>query len=231
MTAPEHRPENHRDQLWPPERLIAWGAKFGPAVAKVVELTLARYVNPEQGYRAWPPSATARARTAGPQRKSDALNLAGDRASRSAHRVSVGTRPSARAERSSSVSLLISSSTNLNCGTNSVTAGCVARSESNRSAKLVPAVQPVSLWCSSTVTTSGSGSACLLGPIAVKCWSKIRIAYFGTRNGISSFTLLWLLEQQVHQPGLVSRFDRKKQIRVRACQLGVDIASGYQLQR
>jgi transposase len=52
VTAPEHRPENHRDQLWPPERLIAWGAKFGPATAKVVELTLARYVNSEQGYRA-----------------------------------------------------------------------------------------------------------------------------------------------------------------------------------
>lgn len=32
--------------------MIAWGAKLGPAVARVVELTLARYVNPEQGYRA-----------------------------------------------------------------------------------------------------------------------------------------------------------------------------------
>jgi transposase len=52
VTDPAHRPENHRDQMWPPERLIAWGAKFGPAVASVVELTLARYVNPEQGYRA-----------------------------------------------------------------------------------------------------------------------------------------------------------------------------------
>jgi transposase len=52
VTDPAHRPENHRDQLWPPERLISWGAKFGPAVASVVELTIARYVNPEQGYRA-----------------------------------------------------------------------------------------------------------------------------------------------------------------------------------
>ncbi len=52
VTDPAHRPENHRDQLWPPERLIAWGAKLGPAVATVVEQTLARYVNPEQGYRA-----------------------------------------------------------------------------------------------------------------------------------------------------------------------------------
>jgi transposase len=52
VTDPAHRPENHRDQIWPPGRLIAWGAKFGPSVATVVEQTLARYVNPEQGYRA-----------------------------------------------------------------------------------------------------------------------------------------------------------------------------------
>ena len=52
VTDPAHRPENHRHQVWPPERLIGWGASFGPSVARVVELTLARYVNPEQGYRA-----------------------------------------------------------------------------------------------------------------------------------------------------------------------------------
>ena len=52
VTEPSHRPENHRRQVWPPERLIAWGASFGPSVARVVELTLTRYVNPEQGYRA-----------------------------------------------------------------------------------------------------------------------------------------------------------------------------------
>ena len=52
VTDPAHRPANHRDQVWPPERLIAWGASFGPAVAKVVEQMLARYVNPEQSYRA-----------------------------------------------------------------------------------------------------------------------------------------------------------------------------------
>jgi transposase len=52
VTEPGHRPENHRHQVWPPERLIAWGASFGPSVARVVELTLGRYVNPEQGYRA-----------------------------------------------------------------------------------------------------------------------------------------------------------------------------------
>lgn len=52
MTEANHRPANHRHQIWPPERLIAWGGSFGPSVARVVELTLARYVNPEQGYRA-----------------------------------------------------------------------------------------------------------------------------------------------------------------------------------
>jgi transposase len=52
VTDPAHRPENHRDQAWPPERLVGWGAKFGPAVATVLEMTLARYVNPEQAYRA-----------------------------------------------------------------------------------------------------------------------------------------------------------------------------------
>lgn len=52
VTDPSHRPANHRNQAWPPERLIAWGASFGPYVARVVELTLGRYANPEQGYRA-----------------------------------------------------------------------------------------------------------------------------------------------------------------------------------
>jgi transposase len=52
VTDPAHRPQNHRDQIWPPERLIAWGAKYGPAVATVIEQMLKRYVNPEQAYRA-----------------------------------------------------------------------------------------------------------------------------------------------------------------------------------
>lgn len=52
VTDPAHRPANHRDQVWPPERLIAWGAKYGPAVATVIEQMLKRYVNPEQAYRA-----------------------------------------------------------------------------------------------------------------------------------------------------------------------------------
>jgi transposase len=51
-TEPIHRPANHRHQIWPPERLIGWAASFGPSVARVVELTLGRYVNPEQAYRA-----------------------------------------------------------------------------------------------------------------------------------------------------------------------------------
>jgi transposase len=52
VTDPAHRPANHRHQVWPPERLISWGASFGPSVARVVELALGRYANPEQGYRA-----------------------------------------------------------------------------------------------------------------------------------------------------------------------------------
>jgi len=32
--------------------LINWGRNYGPSVARVVEQTLERYVNPEQGYRA-----------------------------------------------------------------------------------------------------------------------------------------------------------------------------------
>ena len=52
VTNPEHRPQNHHDQVWPPERLVNWGQKFGPAVATVVQQMLARYVVPAQGYRA-----------------------------------------------------------------------------------------------------------------------------------------------------------------------------------
>ena len=52
VTDPSHQPENHRDQVWPPDKLINWGARLGPSVATVVELTLQRYANPAQGYRA-----------------------------------------------------------------------------------------------------------------------------------------------------------------------------------
>jgi len=52
VTEPAHRPANHREQVWPPERLVGWAQKFGPSVATVVEQMLARYLVPEQGYRA-----------------------------------------------------------------------------------------------------------------------------------------------------------------------------------
>lgn len=52
VTDPGHRPLNHRDMKWTRERFANWGAKYGPSVSKVIDLTLARYVNPEQGYRA-----------------------------------------------------------------------------------------------------------------------------------------------------------------------------------
>ncbi len=52
VTEPAHRPAHHQQQVWPPERLVNWGRKFGPAVATVIEQMLARYVVPEQSYRA-----------------------------------------------------------------------------------------------------------------------------------------------------------------------------------
>lgn len=52
VTDEAHRPRNHREQVWPPERLVEWGEKFGPAVAQVIHQMLARYVVPEQGQRA-----------------------------------------------------------------------------------------------------------------------------------------------------------------------------------
>jgi transposase len=52
VTLPAHRPVSHRDYGdWPPERMIAWGASFGPHVEEVVVRTLARYPHPEMGYR------------------------------------------------------------------------------------------------------------------------------------------------------------------------------------
>lgn len=52
VTLPEHRPQCHEDYgSWPPERMLAWGAKFGPHVEEVVRRTLDRYPNPEMGYR------------------------------------------------------------------------------------------------------------------------------------------------------------------------------------
>lgn len=53
VTCPEHMPKSHRDYgKWPPERMLSWGRSLGPNVGKVVEAILARYRNPEFGYRA-----------------------------------------------------------------------------------------------------------------------------------------------------------------------------------
>jgi transposase len=52
VTCEAHRPAQHQHQKWPPERLVEWASKFGPAVATVVERTIAQYVHPDQGYRA-----------------------------------------------------------------------------------------------------------------------------------------------------------------------------------
>lgn len=52
ITDVTHRPANHQEQVWPPERLVSWAAKFGPSVAEVIRRMLARYVVAEQSYRA-----------------------------------------------------------------------------------------------------------------------------------------------------------------------------------
>jgi transposase len=52
VTDPGHRPLHHRERKWTRERLVSWRAKYGPAGAAVIDLTVTRYVNPEQGYRA-----------------------------------------------------------------------------------------------------------------------------------------------------------------------------------
>ena len=52
VTCDEHRPTQHQHQVWPPERLVGWARTFGPAVAELVERTLAKFRHPEQGYRA-----------------------------------------------------------------------------------------------------------------------------------------------------------------------------------
>ncbi|MBK7581922.1 MAG: IS21 family transposase [Myxococcales bacterium] len=52
VTCDAHRPLQHEHRTWPPERMLEWASTFGPAVATVVERTLAQYVHPDQGYRA-----------------------------------------------------------------------------------------------------------------------------------------------------------------------------------
>ena len=52
MIKPEHRPQSHVEYGdWPPERMLAWAAKFGSHVEEVVRRTMARYPHPEMGYR------------------------------------------------------------------------------------------------------------------------------------------------------------------------------------
>jgi transposase len=53
VTSEQHRPPAHRAvTAWPPDRMLAWAASFGPSVARVVELMMARYPHPESAYRA-----------------------------------------------------------------------------------------------------------------------------------------------------------------------------------
>jgi transposase len=52
ITNPEHRPKSHKDYgEWPPERFQSWARRFGAHVEEVVRRTLARYPQPEMGYR------------------------------------------------------------------------------------------------------------------------------------------------------------------------------------
>lgn len=52
-TVKEHMPKAHREYLdWPPERLVRWANKTGPATAQVVEHILGARSHPELGYRA-----------------------------------------------------------------------------------------------------------------------------------------------------------------------------------
>jgi transposase len=52
-TLNEHRPKEHRDYgEWPPERIIRWAAKIGPATKVVAEKLMAVQQHPELGYRA-----------------------------------------------------------------------------------------------------------------------------------------------------------------------------------
>jgi hypothetical protein len=52
VTKPEHRPKEHQDYgEWTPERMADWAGRFGPHVAEVARRTMARYPQPEMGYR------------------------------------------------------------------------------------------------------------------------------------------------------------------------------------
>jgi len=48
----EHRPKSHQQYGdWPPERIIGWAQKFGPATVALVETIMTRQKYPELGYR------------------------------------------------------------------------------------------------------------------------------------------------------------------------------------
>jgi transposase len=52
ITAPEHRPPNHRAYLeWTPERFVAWAEKYGPSTRAVVEKRLGSHEHPERAFR------------------------------------------------------------------------------------------------------------------------------------------------------------------------------------
>jgi transposase len=52
-TVNEHRPKEHRQYGdWPPERILRWAAKIGPATKAVTEKLMDRQQHPELGFRA-----------------------------------------------------------------------------------------------------------------------------------------------------------------------------------
>lgn len=52
VTVEAHRPPQHAQGKWPPERVLQWAASLGPSLAIVVERTMARFCRPEDAYRA-----------------------------------------------------------------------------------------------------------------------------------------------------------------------------------
>lgn len=52
VTAPEHRPPNHRAYLeWSPERFLRWAQEIGPCTAQIIQNRLASRDHPEQTFR------------------------------------------------------------------------------------------------------------------------------------------------------------------------------------
>lgn len=52
VTLEAHRPPQHLQGSWPPERIQSWAKSQGPALATVVERTMKRFRRPEDSYRA-----------------------------------------------------------------------------------------------------------------------------------------------------------------------------------